>query len=179
MTFQEKVLTRVRVERHDRITNRFAAGVLLAIVLIWGNVLAHDLYLLHKPPQVVSTDDKSAAPDPPPTDITVNGERWQIYSFSYDRRPDIDKFRMGQTVCASRDIFYDGSRIPTKAMLRETIWHEVVHAAHCKSGKTDGANWGLFTHDSPEHASVYELGMFLPGFVHDNPEFMKWAEEWK
>jgi hypothetical protein len=41
------------------------------------------------------------------------------------------------------------------------------------------ANWAADVHDHAEHEIVYEAGMFLPGFVHDNPEFMKWAEDWK
>ena len=41
------------------------------------------------------------------------------------------------------------------------------------------ANWSEYVRDYGEHEIVYEAGMFLPGFVHDNPEFMKWAEHWE
>ena len=33
--------------------------------------------------------------------------------------------------------------------------------------------------DSPGHRKIYAEADFLANYVHDNPEFMKWAEDWK
>lgn len=170
-TFQEKALKNRKPEKDYSL---YVLGVLFLILmgilysLTWGSISSNR-----------KTDESS---DSPPRNITVNGERWQVVSFAYDSDKRFDDKRAGQTECAGRFIFYDPSRAPEKALLREVIWHEVVHAGHCKledKNSVKHANWAAYAHDMPEHNSVYELGMFLPGFVHDNPEFMKWAEDWK
>ena len=53
-----------------------------------------------------------------------------------------------------------------------------MHASHCGKERPDKANWKWGV-DSKEHGVIYELGMSTTQFVHDNPEFMKWAEDWK
>lgn len=185
MTFQEKALAMGR----SRKTAPKPKGWLdlLPPVLFLVTVITMTAFAMwvhfHPSPQETawpSTSSKGTASDPPPQNLIINGERWQIYSYDYVSNPAFGK-RAGQTECGSRNIFYDVQRIQSKAYLREAIWHEIVHAGHCNEEKNKDAvaNWREFTNDMPEHNSVYELGMFLPGFVHDNPEFMKWAEEWK
>lgn len=179
MTFQEKALKAGRLKRAEQNADR-VLSVVMAVFFLFLCFAGYQHF--HPTPQgsskVVNTT--STRGDHPPVDVTINGERWKIVYFDYASDPDFPEGRGGETECERRLIFYDDKRMDTKALLREAVWHEVIHANHCNKGsKDDEANWKKYTHDLPEHNSVYELGMFLPGFVHDNPEFMKWAEDWK
>jgi hypothetical protein len=176
MTFQEKVLARSRAKKRGKESRVFRRAFLI-ILLIFVGYVTWDTF--HPAPVLAPTLDISVvSPDPPPQDLSVNGERWKVWAYDYDAR-NLTGGRMAETYCDQREIFYDAKRIPSKEMFRETMWHEIIHAGFCKRASAKDTNWSDFTHDSPEHAGVYQLGMFLPGFVHDNPEFMKWAEDWK
>ena len=109
--------------------------------------------------------------DMPPNQLSINGESWRVQVFpSYDGLA-------GKTECDRRIIWYDLDQT-SKEDYRDTLWHEIVHAEQCKEKNTDKANWAALA-DSKDHRRVFELAQFLAPFVHDNPEFMKWAEDWK
>ena len=151
----------------------FAFGILAGF-----SIYAYHYSKIPAPARVV------AKLEPPPDYLDIKGERWDIWDrdLSPDPRNQDGSHVQAATYCSERVIRYDSSTISTEAEYREAIWHEIIHAEHCGAPTPDSieaSNWGSYTHDLPEHAVVYELGMFLPGFVHDNPDFMKWAEDWK
>ncbi len=119
-------------------------------------------------------------PSPPalPELLTINNERWEV------SRVDAVGF-YGQTNCNSRTIYFNESEKVTAQHERNTMWHEIQHAArNCKEGWPDEkSNWVMALkvtgQDSPGHRKIYAEADFLANFVHDNPEFMKWAEDWK
>ena len=181
MTFQEKVLARSRAAKKVKTrqsVSEFLFAFLLVILLgvggwrVWA--------ALHPGADSATKMDAAVvSDDPPPTDLLINGEAWKVWAFDYDDAPEVPRTRQAQTECERRDIFYDAKRIHSRADFRATLWHEIVHAGFCQAKSAKQANWAAYTKDAPEHGGVYQLGMFLPGFVHDNPEFMKWAEDWK
>lgn len=109
--------------------------------------------------------------DQPPNQLSINGESWQVQVF-----PSYEGFA-GKTECERRIIWYDLDQ-SSKEDYRDPLWHEIIHAERCKEKNTDKANWAALA-DSKDHRRVFELAQFLAPFVHDNPEFMKWAENWK
>jgi len=155
----------------------FHIGVLLGAVLgvsvfsVWyvntkGHLDPSNKTVFSSPPTAV---------DPPPSYLLINGERWYVYPSDYSQN---EHHTDGETSCTQRYIWFDSSE-RNRTQLREIMWHEIFHASYCYQGNRMKANWSQYVHDYGEHEIVYEAGMFLPGFVHDNPEFMKWAEEWK
>ena len=156
----------------------------LAGTFVLGLLFGFSIYAFryHKPnsanAKAVSTVVSLASP---PSYVQIKGERWSVYDYDFNKLSSLSPSAMAFTDCAGRNIWYDPTRIRNAPEYRETMWHEVVHAEHCNvtADSLDGAGWEPLTHDLPEHAGVYELGMFLPGFVHDNPDFMKWAEDWE
>jgi hypothetical protein len=113
----------------------------------------------------------------PPDFLLIDGERWSVQAYDFDSDKNVQG-KNGLSSCPERRIWYD-SGIKTQGERRTVLWHEIFHAFYCYQGSRMDANWAAATHDNAEHEIVYEAGMFLPGFVHDNPEFMKWAEDWK
>lgn len=108
----------------------------------------------------------------PPAAILIKGESWRIVPL-----PTLPSNDLGETSCEQRVIFYADEQV-TKEDFRDTLWHEIIHAERCHDMVTDQATWAKVA-DTKDHRRVFELAQFLSGFVHDNPEFMKWAEEWK
>lgn len=114
----------------------------------------------------------------PPQYLLINGEQWSVWPYGLEEFSPKNGRTMAMTSCEQRAIWYDPVET-SPAALREHMWHEIIHAGFCKKQSVEKTSWFSFTQDSKEHLQVYELGMFLPGFVHDNPEFMKWAENWQ
>ena len=106
----------------------------------------------------------------------ISGERWHVDWYGFPTEDGWVQGTEGVTYCESRDIFYRPIDSPSR--LRENLWHEVMHASLCGKRSPKKANWYANV-DSPEHESVYDLGMFLSSFVRDNPDFVKWSEDWK
>lgn len=127
----------------------------------------------------IEISSPSTVLEAPPKYLLINGERWYLVAYDFSKDPKYAKTGIdGETDCDRRDIWYD-SEEKQRPHLREIMWHEIFHASYCYQGSRMKANWSAYVHDSAEHEIVYEAGMFLPGFVHDNPEFMQWAEDWK
>lgn len=110
-----------------------------------------------------------------PSVLLINGERWILVDYDYAAagQPEIG----GQTDCDRRIIFRNPNEEITQD--REDMWHEVFHAALCRNSvKGDRqANWEQYA-DTTDHKYVYLYGQFMEGFVHDNPDFVRWAELW-
>lgn len=104
-----------------------------------------------------------------PTEVFIKGERWKIKETVWRDST------VGQTQCQLRVIYYENQ--PNKAALRETLWHEVIHAANCKFEDDALAHWKGFTMGSPTHDTVYKMGAFLAEFGMTNPEFLQWASQ--
>jgi hypothetical protein len=110
--------------------------------------------------------------------LTINNERWEVYQ-------DSTMEDWGDTYCDARVISIKITSNMTEGLKRSTMWHEIEHAYECNLGKLpeDRANWvhDLQTvgQDTKEHRTIESTSVFLANFVHDNPEFMKWAEDWK
>lgn len=115
--------------------------------------------------------------DPPPDYLNINGERWAVLPYDFPKDTTGYSEADGASDCPRRLIWYTTEK-RTSAEIREDLWHEIGHASLCNQGSTRAANWSGFV-DGTEHQVVYPFGMFMPSFVHDNPEFMKWAEDWK
>lgn len=107
----------------------------------------------------------------PPEYLLINGERWYTAPYTFQGTTQ------GITECETRRIFYSGVE-NNSAALREIMWHELGHALVCNKRPDKKSNWGYYM-NTKEHEIVYPLGMFMSGFVHDNPQFMDWAEHWE
>ena len=180
--FAEKTLRIAKKRRINTFFDRVAVAgcfVIAAALLLAGGGVYH--MLSHKTlsgSNTISVGAKSK--DAPPDYLTIKGERWMVYSYDFAHlmpRPD-GAITRATTSCEKRIIWYDSNPI-TSAEFRTNLWHEVVHAGFCNKPDVKKANWYPYATDLKEHEQVYELGMFMSDFAHDNPEFMKWAEDWK
>ena len=160
---------------------KFIFGALVGVIFVLLLFLGMRTYLLEKPAPALSGDSFAVqTTDRPPEYLLINRERWYVVPANfqeYDKNTP-DRFTDGLTDCSERKIWYTVRPISSPA-LREVLWHEIVHASYCYQGSRMKANWNEYVRDHAEHEIVYEMGMFMPGFVHDNPEFMKWAGNWK
>lgn len=183
LTLAEKTLAAIEKEKQEENTKKLqkenktarivAYCTLAAWILIGAGTISYDHFLGKKHRSSLSQSILA-----PPNGLTINGESWSLQDRDYES--DGISWVAGDTNCRKRIISYDFRQEPTHAYQRTILWHEIVHAAHCQGYAKDDQRWWKFaTNDLPEHGEVYKLGMFLPGFVHDNPEFMKWAEDWK
>jgi len=115
--------------------------------------------------------------DDPPLSVNINGERWMLVG--YDFEGNGDSAHAGVTECDRRIIFYDTGRYYPAVFMRDVLWHEVGHALRCGNPYSEmSAHWSSSVLGDKEHEAVYELGMGMAPFVHDNPDFVKWAENW-
>jgi hypothetical protein len=151
---------------------------LTAIVVI---ILAIGWHIKPKPKQDITLINIPAGP---PTNLTINGQRWLLLQYDYhddhdfdvlDHKGNIIGHTGAMTSCSENKIWYDP--FVSQALLRDDVWHEVNHAELC--GEDDVKIQIIagikLTHD---HCIVYQLGMSGSSFIHDNPEFMKWMENW-
>jgi hypothetical protein len=111
---------------------------------------------------------------PLPYSLTINGQRWLLR----DKEEIVNDGADGMTDCAAHTIWYSFEVDGDKSVERETIWHEIFHAGNCEEVPSEGTYWQRVTFGDAQHQEVYKLGQFMPSFVHDNPEFMAWAEDW-
>jgi len=155
------------------------------LVFVLGVLSGFSIYVYHfhnlRAPVVTSNNEVLL---PPPTYLDVRGDRWLVWESNLSSASPASGTGsrvQADTDCEWKEIRYDAKAINSQDEFREVLWHEVLHAEHCgiTADSIEASNWGPDTKDIREHASVYEVGMFLPGFVHDNPDFMKWAEDWK
>jgi hypothetical protein len=121
----------------------------------------------------------------PPANLTINGQRWLLLQYDYhddvnfnvyDDKGNVVGHTGAMTACDSNTIWYDP--FVSQALLRDDVWHEINHAELCGEDDTKIQRIARIklTHD---HCLVYQLGMSGSSFIHDNPEFMKWMEDWK
>lgn len=106
----------------------------------------------------------------PPSILSIDGERWMVWAADLAQHD-----ALGMTDCGRRIIWYDPNQKGVEDA-RDTLWHEIAHAFECREGDVANANWreGL----SPSHEKVTEFAMHMTVFMHDNPEFIKWAQVW-
>lgn len=170
-TLAEKTVAEVQRKRYKRKGDIIAVCLFSAYSLFFGAIFCL-VHFSDKKSPVVSSDQAMFGP---PDVLNINGERWRVEPYQL-HTGDFGGL-IGLTNCEKRMIWYDTGSM-TKYLFRETMWHEIMHASHCGKERPDKANWkwGI---DSKEHGIIYELGMSTTQFVHDNPEFMKWAEDWK
>ena len=170
-TLAEKTIAEVKKRKYRKEENILLAC--LSSYLLVGLYIICFIPFSEKKPAPV--DVSGQASFGPPDVLNINGERWRVEPFQL-HTGDFGGL-IGLTNCDKRMIWYDTGRM-TKYLFRETMWHEIMHASHCGKERPDKANWKWGV-DSKEHGIIYELGMSTTQFVHDNPEFMKWAEDWK
>ena len=104
---------------------------------------------------------------PLPKTLFINGERWKVLETTFTGDT------VGLTECDRRIIWYSKERAISE--LRDTMWHEIIHAANCKFEDDALANWKKAAKDSPTHDTVYKMASFLEGFVMSNPDYVHWA----
>lgn len=103
---------------------------------------------------------------PPPKHIVIAGTVWSI-----KHNDAILKRKLaGETFCDTRVIQYSSENDLLE--LRNTIWHEIFHAAACSHG---GDGWWN-SYSDREHPGIFHLAEFVSAFVIDNPEFVDWSE---
>lgn len=176
-TFAEKALAIAEAKRRKRRPQIIALALLVWVALI-ATCSGIAMYLGRIPTKApYATHVAVQSVDAPPDNITVNGERWRLIAFDFRANKGYGD-TAAETDCSQRVIWYVPKEA-TAAQLREDLWHEVVHAGFCGDKGASLAHWAQFTKDYPEHGAVYAMGMFLPSFVHDNPEFVQWSENWK
>ena len=187
-TFQDRSLVKKETPKVDPLT--WKDGVLnlgILIVLsgfVRGGIGFWDDMMPKQdsaPKSIVAEVEQSDSPFDPSKGIStlvINGERWEVRPVAYG-------WFQGQTVCESRTIWLDLSAKISQENVRDVMWHEIQHAASkCQHKLSDeDANWvqdmKANGSDYPQHRVIEERAAFLTEFVHDNPEFMKWAEDWK
>ena len=115
-----------------------------------------------------------------PINLIINGEEWSIVKA--DIFDDALKNKPGksfngvqaETYCNNKTIAYIPATDPRR--LRINLMHEVFHAGGCLHGGDTW--WNSINPTRNEHIGVYHLGEFMAVFVHDNPYFMEWEENW-
>lgn len=155
----------------------YIAAITMLLVIIF--MMAYGVGATRQPSAVSIGPSVSSANSTsyPPDTLLINGERWRVWPTHYAPQDGYPPGTEAHTECETRRIFFEPD--VGKGHLRENIWHEVIHANFCGKTTTWKADWMRPIQNDKQHAGVYALGMFLPGFVHDNPEFMRWAEDWK
>ena len=169
-TFADRALRSRKFRVPAQVYGFLLATVIFGCGFIWGRFVTNPTNPNH------GTESIASAPINPPHNLLINGATWSVeaYAFSKNGWKNVG----GMTDCDQKIIWYDFDD-ETVSYQKNILWHEVIHAGHCTGYPKDNPWWGRFSTGLPEHPEVYKLGMFLPGFVHDNPEFMKWAEDWK
>ena len=108
----------------------------------------------------------------PPQSLMINGQQWHAYEAI------LPKDYLGETECDDNSIFYEYDADPVA--LRNTLVHEILHAATCF--RPEGDTWwnSKFKSDDKRslhnHVGIYHLADFLTDFTIMNPEFMKLLE---
>lgn len=148
-----------------------AMGLLILVAVLGASVFS-GLMALEKYWTMQPLNKVAIYNTPPPDYLLIKGERWYV-----DSAKDLDKktSRYAYTDCAQRIIVYDEGL--TNPVLRESVWHEISHAELCDKHLTVYANWQIAV-DGEEHDVIYPLSMAQISFMHDNPLFMKWMENW-
>ena len=105
----------------------------------------------------------------PPTALNVNGSIFTIR----EAIPEEYKWMkavnwQGLTDCKTKQIIY----VPDASDLKNTLWHEVYHAALCVHDPT------YFNNDKKDyilhHPGIYNLAEFMENFSKSNPDFLRW-----
>lgn len=185
-TFQEKSLTKKQGPKVNPMT--FSDWVAVAVFVFVGSLAFKGIYSFFPTPAPETIQnpvvEETIKPDNvfDPTQgistLVIKGERWEV-------RPVAFGWFQGQTNCESRIIWFDKTASRSRENERDVMWHEIQHAASkCQHSLSDEeANWvqdaKADNADYPQHRVIYKRAAFLTEFVHDNPEFMKWAEDWK
>jgi hypothetical protein len=157
-----------------------------ALILSVSSGLAGYLFAPSFPPTelkaIVSLKTETFDPALRPAYLTINSQRWMVVPFSPEGPKA--KHEFGETDCSQRIIWYNPAQ-RTEENARNTMWHEIQHAYRvCSTASLDEDSAEVQTlkaigQDNPAHREIQAKADFLTNFVHDNPEFMKWAEEWK
>jgi hypothetical protein len=128
----------------------------------------------YDPPKETPTTIYFTGDNGMPTVLYINGETWSIkkVTSSDELSPASANFTtLATTYCSSKTIKYI-STYPSLNMLRVNMMHEIFHAGACNHN----AKWWNSTDDSNEgHPGVYNLGVFMYQFLHDNPDFAEWV----
>ena len=173
-TFADRAL---RMKKHPEAPEWLVnlISVLFLLLIAGGLVCGGYSFATVRVKASVASVTKAPSPNLP-SSLAINGESWGLRPYKFGGGEWNDT--AGATECQRRVIWYDFSKEPVPYQ-KTILWHEIFHAAHCRGYESDKAWWTKYAVGSPEHPEVYKLGMFMPVFVHDNPEFMRWAEDWK
>lgn len=185
-TFSQKV-TQIRKDRREKLVTR---GLQTLFVLIFSGLMISNIYLAKvKEHQKAPTwaefiNDGSihesvsmSTIDGIPSVLNINGDHWNVVRVDAfkDALDHIDgrSFNgvQAQTYCREKLISYIETQNIT--VLKENLWHEVMHAGACTHGGDTW--WNSIDPTQDKHEGIKHLGEFLSNFTKVNPNFVAWA----